>query len=175
MTLPVPPDRHPGRLEKGAAGVYRRSMGPLSGAQLMLGIGKLTLTAAIPVLLIALVLHGDKLARGVVALLRRLRVLGPPAPEPPPLPDPLEKITADLCRLATAMRDAPRGVSWARHAGTLQAYDDRLAAAARALDVEQVLGELPLGMDRDLERLRVEVGVRAAGLVFGPRKRQDTP
>lgn len=149
-------------------------MGPLSGAQLMIGIGQLLLAAAIPVLLIMLVLHAERLALAVLALLRKLR-LGKPPPEPEPAREPLEKITADLCRLATGMRDAPRGTSWARYAGTLLAYDDRLAAAARALDVRPALDGLPLGMDRDLERLRVEVELRAAGLVFGPRKRQDMP
>jgi len=154
--------------------VYRRSMGPLSGAQLMLGIGKLALAAAIPVVLIWLILHAVRIGRGVLSVLRKVGLIRP-APEPGPSREPLERIAADLCRLATAIRDAPRGVSRARYAGTLLAYDDRLGAAALALDVRHALEELPLGMDRDLERLRVEVELRAAGLVFGPRKRQDTP
>jgi hypothetical protein len=149
-------------------------MGPLSGSQLMLGIGKLALAAAIPVVLIWLVLHADRIGRGVLAALRKVRLVRP-APEPGPSREPLERIAADLCRLATAIRDEPRGVSRARHNGTLLAYDDRLAAAAQALDVRHALDELPLGMDRDLERLRVEFELRSSGLVFGPRKRQDMP
>lgn len=149
-------------------------MGPLSGVELMLGIGKLTLAASIPLVLIWLLFNGDRVGRGVVAGLRRVGLVRP-EPEPQPVRVPLERIAADLCRLATAMRDAPRGVSRVRHTGTLLAYDDRLAAAALALDVRHALDELPLGMDRDLERLRVEAELRAAGLVFGPRKRQDMP
>ena len=140
----------------------------------MLGISQLTLAAAIPVTVIWVVLNADRIGRGVVAVLRRVGLVRP-APEPEPVRVPLERIAADLCRLATAMRDAPRGISRVRHTGTLLAYDDRLAAAALALDVRHALQELPLGMDRDLERLRVEVELRSAGLVFGPRKRQDTP
>jgi hypothetical protein len=88
---------------------------------------------------------------------------------------PLEKITADLCRLSTALRDVPPEASRARKRGLLLAYDDVLGKAALALDVPEALAGLPLGMDRDLERLRVETDLRDAGLRFGPRKRQDTP
>lgn len=150
-------------------------MGPLSGTQLMLGIGKLALAGMIPVLVIWTVLNVDRIGRGIVAGLRRCRLL-PPAPPPPEPPRvPVEKIVADLCRLATAIRDVPRGASRVRLAGLLVAYDEVLAGAALAVDVPHSLGELPLGLDRDLERLRVEGALRAAGLVFGPRKRQDTP
>ena len=80
-----------------------------------------------------------------------------------------------LCRVATAMRDVPQEASRARKRGLLLAYDDVLAKAALALDVPQAMAELPLGMDRDLERMRVETDLRDAGLQFGPRKRLDTP
>jgi 2'-5' RNA ligase len=56
-----------------------------------------------------------------------------------------EKITADLCRLSTAMRDRPPQASRARKRGLLLAYDDVLGNAALALDVPQALAELPLG------------------------------
>lgn len=139
------------------------------------GVVKLVLAAGFPVLVVWLALHAGRIARTTVAVLRRCRLLPPPAPDPEPPRRPLELIVADLRRLATALRDVPRGVSRARHNGILLAYDDVLGSAALALDVPHALADLPLGLDRDLERLRVEEALRSAGLRFGPRKRQDTP
>jgi hypothetical protein len=149
-------------------------MGPLSGVQLWIGLGKLFAVTFTPITLGWLFLHLDLVGRWCGALLRRLH-LRRPEPEPEPVRIPLEKITADLCRLATAIRYVPRGASRARHAGLLRAYDEVLGCAALALDVPHALDDLPLGLDRDLERLRVEAALREAGLVFGPRNRQDTP
>jgi hypothetical protein len=139
------------------------------------GMVKLGLTAVFPVLLIWVVLRLGPISRGIVRALRFLRIVPRPKPEPPPPRVPLEKITADLCRLSTAIRDVPPEASRARKHGLLLAYDDVLAKAALALDEQHALAELTLGMDRDLERLRLEGALRDAGLVFGPRKRQDTP
>jgi hypothetical protein len=147
----------------------------LSSTSLAGGMVKLALTAVCPVLLIWLVLRLDRIGRGVVRLLRWCRVIPKARPEPPPPRVPLEKIAADLCRLTTAIRDVPPEASRARKHGLLLAYDDVLAKAALALDVPEVLTELSLGMDRDLERMRVEGALRAVGLRFGPRKRQDMP
>ena len=115
------------------------------------------------------------ICRAALRILRWCRLMPQPKPDLPPRRMPLEKITADLCRLSTAMRDVPPEASRARKHGLLLAYDDVLGKAALALDVPQALAELPLGMDRDLERMRVESDLRDAGLQFGPRKRQDTP
>ncbi|HST66389.1 MAG TPA: hypothetical protein VLM05_14485 [Mycobacteriales bacterium] len=147
----------------------------LESTSLVLGIVKLALAAIFPVLLIWLVLHVGTIGRAAVRTLRWLRIVPPPKPPPPPPRVPLEKIAADLCRLSTAIRDVPPEASRARKHGLLLAYDDVLGKAALALDVEQSLGTLKLGMDRDLERLRVEGALRDAGLAFGPRKRQDMP
>ncbi|AGL14030.1 hypothetical protein L083_0520 [Actinoplanes sp. N902-109] len=82
----------------------------------------------------------------------------------PPYPEPgMEQIVADLRRLR---REQLRGlcaesVRW--QAAVQRAYDDRLAIASTALGVTQRLTTLA-GMDRDLERLRVEEQLRAAGL-----------
>jgi hypothetical protein len=157
-----------------ANAAYRRTMG-LESTSLAWGIVKLALAAFFPVLLIWLVLHMGKIGRTTVRLLRRLRILPPPKPPPPPPRVPLEKIAADLCRLSTAIRDVPPEASRARKHGLLLAYDDVLGKAALALDVPQSLTTLKLGMDRDLERLRVEGALRDGGLRFGPRKRQDMP
>jgi hypothetical protein len=140
-------------------------------------VGVITLVAAalLPVALLYVMINFGRVSRVVLRVLRWCRLVPGPRPVPPPARVPLEKITADLCRLSTALRDVPPEASRARKRGLLLAYDDVLGKAALALDVPEALAGLPLGMDRDLERLRVETHLRDAGLRFGPRKRQDTP
>jgi len=146
----------------------------LPSTSLATGIAQLALAAVFPVLVLWVMLHLGGIARVTVAVLRRCRLLRT-RPEPEPARIPIEQIAADLRRLSTALRDVPRGVSRARHNGLLLAYDDVLSAAALALEVPHSLAELPPGLNRDLERLRVEDAVRAAGLELAPRKRQDMP
>jgi hypothetical protein len=146
-----------------------------SATSVTAGITKLAMAAVFPVLLLYLTLHLGKVGRGALRVLRFLRIVPEPKPAPPPPRVPLEQIVADLCRLSTAQRDVPPEASKARKHGLLLAYDDVLGKAALALDVPHALADLPLGMDRDLERMRVEGELRDAGLRFGPRKRQDTP
>lgn len=157
-----------------ANAAYLRAMG-LESTSLASGIVKLALAATFPVTLVWVVLHMGLIGRAAVRALRWLRIVPPPKPPPPPPRVPLEKIAADLCRLSTAIRDVPPEASRARKHGLLLAYDDVLAKAALALDVPHSLPALNLGMDRDLERLRVEAALRDGGLRFGPRKRQDMP
>jgi hypothetical protein len=94
---------------------------------------------------------------------RRLGVL-PPAP-PMPGGRPVERIAADVERIRRSIRSAPPGTPVARRRGWLQAYDDVLVDACRALDVEQALETLPPGTRRELERERVERVLVRAGLV----------
>ncbi len=145
-----------------------------SATSVTAGVIKLVAAALLPVAMLYLTMHFGKVSRAVLRVLRWCHLVRKPKPGPL-LRVPLEKITADLCRLSTAMRDVPPEASRARKHGLLLAYDDVLGKAALALDVPQALAELPLGMDRDLERMRVESDLRDAGLQFGPRKRQDTP
>ncbi len=75
----------------------------------------------------------------------------------------MDQIAADLRRLG---RERGRGLcaeSMRWQAAVLQAYDDRLLIASKALGVTHRLATLD-GMDRDLERLRIEEELRAAGL-----------
>ena len=58
----------------------------------------------------------------------------------------------------------------ARHLGVVAAYDDALLGAARALDVPTSLAELPDGIDREVERLRLEHALERAGLSWQVRK-----
>jgi hypothetical protein len=146
-----------------------------SATSVTAGVTKLALAALFPVLLLYFVVNMGKVGRVVLRVLRWCRLVPKPKPAPPPPRVPLQKITADLCRLTTALRDVPPEASKARKHGLLLAYDDVLGKAAQALDVPHVLAQLPLGMDRDLERMRVEGCLRDAGLRFGPRNRQDTP
>jgi hypothetical protein len=146
-----------------------------SATSVTAGVIKLAAAALFPVALLYLLVHSGKIGRAALRILRWCRLVPKPKPELPPRRVPLEKITADLCRLSTALRDVPPEASRARKYGLLLAYDDVLVKAALALDVPQALDELSLGMDRDLERMRVESDLRDAGLRFGPRKRQDTP
>jgi hypothetical protein len=146
-----------------------------SATSVTAGVIELVAAALLPVALIYVIVHFGKVSRAVLRMLRWCRLVPKARPEPPPPRVPLEKITADLCRLSTALRDVPPEASRARKYGLLLAYDDVLGKAALALDVPQALADLPLGMDRDLERIRVESELRDGGLRFGPRKRQDTP
>ena len=140
-----------------------------------IGVIKLAAAALLPVALLYVFVNLGAIGRAALRVLRWCRLVPKAKPEPPPPRAPLEKIVAELCRLATALRDVPPKASRARKCGLLLAYDDVLGNAALALDVPHSLTDLPLGMDRDLERLRVEGTLREAGLRFGPRKRQDTP
>ena len=52
----------------------------------------------------------------------------------------------------------------ARQRGIVAAYDEVLVATALALDVPTTLCELPHGLDREAERLRLEDALGTAGL-----------
>jgi hypothetical protein len=86
----------------------------------------------------------------------------------PPRPDhlPIERLAADLRRVDKAMKSLPDGASIVRRRGTQQAYDALLGQACDALQVPAELDALPDGLDRDLERARVEVELQRAGLVI---------
>jgi hypothetical protein len=83
-----------------------------------------------------------------------------PVPEREPTIDELE---ADLRRLDKQRRSSPTVDSAAWLAAVVRAYDQRLAMASRCLGLPEHLGQLD-GMDRELERVRVEELLRAAGL-----------
>lgn len=150
-------------------------MGP-SVPALILGLLQLVAVALVPVAMFWVLMHLDQLGDWIVAALRWCRLL-PRGARQLPVP-PVERIAADLRRLSAAAREVPRGTSHARRKGLLLAYDDALATACRALDVPHSLHALPVGLDRELERLRVEAALESAGLRFRPgvpRRHQDTP
>ncbi|HEY3465640.1 MAG TPA: hypothetical protein VGL47_10945 [Amycolatopsis sp.] len=83
-----------------------------------------------------------------------------PAPDGPPI----ERVAADLRRVHRLLADYPSGTPAARRFGTRQAYDELLTQACRQVGVPHRLAELPEGMDREIERLRVEQSLRERGL-----------
>jgi hypothetical protein len=81
-----------------------------------------------------------------------------------PVGPPIERIAADLRRLAVQRVDlATRSPVW--FSAVQRAYDDRLTVACRELEISQHLAELT-GVDLDIERVRVEGMLNAAGLAF---------
>lgn len=129
-----------------------------------LGLAVSLLAVFLPVGVISALVHADEFGERVVAVARKCRLVR----RPPPVltfDPPIERIAADLRRLSTALRGLREGTPAIRRRGLQTAYDGKLQAACRALGIEQCLGELA-GMERELERLRVEVALESAGLRF---------
>ncbi|HKS47978.1 MAG TPA: hypothetical protein VJT49_23275 [Amycolatopsis sp.] len=84
----------------------------------------------------------------------------PPVAEGPPI----ERLAADLRRvhrqLARMAADAPV----VRRRAANQAYDALLTQACRAVGVAHRLDTVPDGIEREIERLRVEDALRQSGL-----------
>lgn len=84
---------------------------------------------------------------------------------------PLEQVVADLRRLRLVVgKDATR--SAAHQMGNRLAYDRLLVQACQMLEIEHELGRESVGLERDIERVRVEaelerVGVRISDRRFG--------
>ncbi|WBB73159.1 hypothetical protein O7602_26290 [Micromonospora sp. WMMD1128] len=77
---------------------------------------------------------------------------------------PLEQLANDLRRLGGhRLAAADRSVVW--HGAVIEAYDERLRAACHALGITEHLTELN-GVDREIERVRVEGLLHAAGLTL---------
>jgi hypothetical protein len=98
--------------------------------------------------------------RFVDGLGARLRARRGPEPTGPPI----EKLAADLRRVHHTIADCPAGTPAVRRRAARQAYDALLVQACAAIDVPHRLDILPDGMDREIERLRVEQALRTAGL-----------
>jgi hypothetical protein len=82
------------------------------------------------------------------------------------LDDPtIEQIAYDLQRLGRQRRSGLTRSSKVLFAAVLSAYDTRLQIACRQLGVDEHLQPLA-GVDREIERLRVESQLEAAGLTL---------
>jgi hypothetical protein len=84
----------------------------------------------------------------------------------PPRHPPIQALAADLRRVHRLLAEFAPGTPMARRLGTRQAYDALLVEACGAVDIEQRLAELPEGVEREVERLRIEDSLRAAGLAI---------
>jgi hypothetical protein len=124
------------------------------------------LTVAVTPAAVWTLLHAEEMGRRAVVVARRCHLL----PAPPVLTDnpPVERIAADLRRLSCEMDCLPPGISAVKRRAVRLAYEDRLIAACRALEVPHALDELNDGLDRELERLQVEEALEHAGLRFRP-------
>jgi hypothetical protein len=102
--------------------------------------------------------------RWVAAVVRR--------PREQPTSRPIERIAGDAGRVRAKLLALAADTPMPRRIGVLQAYDDLLAEACRALAVPDSLTCLPLGLERDAELLRVEYELAAAGLPIGGGPRE---
>jgi hypothetical protein len=133
------------------------------GHGLLDGPGGGIVVVALVTLMLGVTVGGVLYQHETAALLRRLALRVSPPPEPPAGP-PIERIARDVRRLRPELLAPTPGTPMARRIGICRAYDDLLADACRALDVPDTLSGLPLGTERDAERLRVEHELDAAGL-----------
>lgn len=140
---------------------------------LFLGFLKVIGVSLIPVALFGAALHARQAYERAVSLGRRWHVLSPALPIP--TTPPLEKLAADLRRLRPDARTPRPGVTMARHRGVVAAYDDALVTASVALEVETNLKELPEGIEREAERLRLEDALERAGLSWRVRPEPPRP
>jgi len=117
----------------------------------------LAIAVIAPTMLFWIIIRVPRFVDGVGARLRRRRG---PAPTTPPI----ERLAADLRRVHTTIAECPPGTPAVRRRAARQAYDALLVQACAAVDVPHRLAALPEGVDREVERLRVEEALRTAGL-----------
>lgn len=99
--------------------------------------------------------------RGLARLDRTIRPVVRELPRHPVDP-PIEEVAADLRRLRNQrLGIARRSQVWLTAVG--RAYDDRLRVACRELRIAEHLAELD-GIDLEIERVRVEGALQAAGV-----------
>jgi ABC-type phosphate transport system auxiliary subunit len=82
---------------------------------------------------------------------------------------PIEQLAADLRRLRTLLgQDEHR--SAAHQMGNRLAYDRLMMQICEMLDIEHELGGDSIGVERDIERFRVEAELERAGVVLSDRR-----
>jgi len=82
-----------------------------------------------------------------------------------PVRRPLQVVAADVRRLSRQLALVPSGAPLVRWQALWAAYDGVLMEAAEQLEVAHELSSAPVGMSRDLERLRLLAALEGAGLV----------
>jgi hypothetical protein len=126
----------------------------------------LTLIVAVPCLGLWVAL---RIPRLIEALQDRRAARRQPVDEP--TGPPLEKLAADLRRLRAELvyRKPTNNL---RLTALLQAYDGVLEDTCARLELPSHLRELPIGRDRDVERLRTEASIQEAGIPLELRGRR---
>jgi hypothetical protein len=81
---------------------------------------------------------------------------------------PLEQVAANLRRLRGVLTDEHR--SAVHQIGNRVAYDQLLIQASEMLQIEHDLAKHSAGMERNIERLRVEAELERAGVVLSDRR-----
>jgi ABC-type phosphate transport system auxiliary subunit len=82
---------------------------------------------------------------------------------------PIEQLAADLRRLRALLgKDEHR--SAAHQIGNRLAYDRLMIQICEMLDIEHELGGNSIGVERDIERFRVEAELERAGVVLTDRR-----
>jgi hypothetical protein len=84
-------------------------------------------------------------------------------PDEQPKGIPVEKLAADLRRLRAELVYR-KPTTNLRLTALMEAYDDVLEATCARLELPSHLRELPIGRDRDIERLRTEAAIQEAGI-----------
>ncbi|MCW2812148.1 MAG: hypothetical protein JWP61_2606 [Friedmanniella sp.] len=82
---------------------------------------------------------------------------------------PIERVAADLRRLR-AVVGADEHRSAAHQMGNRLAYDRLLMEACAMLEITHELGENTTGMERDIERVRLEAELERAGVMVTNRR-----
>ncbi len=111
-----------------------------------------------PTLVFWILVRVPRLVDGVGERIRRRRVVATSLP--------IEQLAADLRRVHRLLVQCPDGTPMVRRIATRDAYDELLRQACTAVDVRHDLDTLPEGVERDMERLRVEEALRSAGLTI---------
>jgi hypothetical protein len=105
------------------------------------------------------VLYQAKIVHGLRRLVGKF---SPPTPNPQG--PPIERLGCDVRRLRRELLTVAPDTPSARRIGLQRAYDDVLGDACAALEIADTLTALPLGAERDAERLYVEHKLDAAGM-----------
>jgi hypothetical protein len=137
------------------------SMGSTDGP--LAGLGVIALVALGCGATVGGVLYQAEIVQGIRRLVGRFSP-PPTTPEGPPI----ERIGGDARRLRRELLAMAPEMPMARRIGLQLAYDDVLVDACTALEVANTLTVLPLGAERDAERLYVEHELDAAGLRLHP-------
>lgn len=127
----------------------------------MVPVGNLVLLVVVvtaPTLLFWAILRVPRTVDAIGAHVRRRRR------GPVPLHPPIERLAADLRRVHRTLADFPPGTPAVRRHATRAAYDALLVQTCAALDVPHRLDGLAEGVDREVERLRVEEELRDVGV-----------